>query len=203
MLRARTLVEAYLYIDLTLAAGDGDGGDDGFGEPGLSARPWTTLTEGADAWTLRFDGPATGPRHLIDVVVPYRTEAEARRDRLRFGPGPSELVDAGQWRLVADEYAQRALAADLSFADTPEDDERYHEVVLNWEFARDALAEAAKFLPAGADAADTVPETAFWTGMGTAVREEDPGRFTRSRLEDDIAFYGENLQHFTDMYGDR
>ncbi|RCG32643.1 hypothetical protein DQ384_03900 [Sphaerisporangium album] len=201
MLRARTLVEAYLYIDLTLAGGDDE--DDGFGaadEPGLSARPWTTLTEGADAWTLRFDGPATGPRHLIDVVVPYETEAEARRDRLRFGSGVSELVDAGQWRMVSDEYAQRALSADLSFADTPEDDERYREVVLNWEFARDALAEAAKFLPGGAD---EVPATAFWTDMGTAVHEEDPGRFTRSRLEDDIAFYEENLQHFTDMYGDR
>jgi hypothetical protein len=71
---------------------------------------------------------------------------------------------------------------------------------VNWEFARDATREAAKFLPPGAD---EIPDTAFWTEMGVVAHEEQPERFTRSRLEDDIDFYQENIDHFAAMYGDR
>ncbi|MEV7969726.1 hypothetical protein AB0O34_27665 [Sphaerisporangium sp. NPDC088356] len=195
MLRARTLVEAYLYIDLTVAAGD-----DGDLPADFSAMRWATLSEGQEAWTLRFDGPDTGRRHLIEILVPYQTESEARRDRLRFGPGVSELIDAGQWLSISLAYAQRALNADLSYAEAPGDEESYTDVVLNWEFARDAAAEAAKFLPVGAD---EVPPEAFWTEPGAAVRAADPERFTRPRLEDDIAFYQQNIDDFTGMFGDR
>ncbi|WP_405140155.1 hypothetical protein OG589_25130 [Sphaerisporangium sp. NBC_01403] len=194
MLRARTLVEAFLYIDLTVAAGDEEPPED------FSARRWTTLTEGPETWTLRFDGPDTGRRHLIEILVPYQTESEARRDRLRFGPGVSELIDAGQWLSISLVYAQRALSADLSYAAAPGDEEGFADAVLNWEFARDAAAEAAKFLPPGGG---EVPPEAFWTESGAARRAEDPERFTRSRLEDDIAFYQESIDQFTGMFGDR
>ncbi|MET8138825.1 hypothetical protein ABZU32_00805 [Sphaerisporangium sp. NPDC005288] len=188
-LRARTLTEAHLYITLTASRDD----------PGRAAEPerdyeaHTTLTEGQDGWTLRFDGQALGLALGVEVVVPYEAEAEARRDRLRFGSGRSELIDAGQWRVLGAAYARRAMREDLLFAATPDDPERFQGVVRAWEWARDATAEVARFLPPGAA---EVPASAFWTGHGAAIHREAPQRFTRASLEGDIAAYQETLDDF-------
>ncbi|WP_248961045.1 hypothetical protein [Sphaerisporangium perillae] len=188
-LRARTLLEAHLYVTLTASHDD----------PGPADRPerdfdaHTTLTEGPEEWTVHFDGRALGLPLEIDVLVPYLTEFEARQDRLRFGAGRSELIDAGQWRLLGASYARRALREDLRFAADPTDPERFKAVVLGWEFARDATAEAAKFLPPGAG---EVPAEGFWTESGTAMRRQAPERFTRESLESDIAGYQETLDDF-------
>ena len=185
---ARTLVEAYLYISLTAsAAGLGD-------DVPRDVRAETTLTEGQDAWTLRH--AASGE----EVVVRYATEAEARQDDLRFGSGVSTLLDAGQWLQIAAVYARRALREGLFFAQDPTGEERYLSVVDGWELARDATVEAAKFLPADTD---EVPATAVWTEMGTSAREESPERFTRDRIESDIAFCGQSLEDFRRLHGAR
>ncbi|GGL10597.1 hypothetical protein Sme01_16070 [Sphaerisporangium melleum] len=183
-LRARTLREAYLYLMLTAGRE---------GEPGRDHEAHTTLTEGQDAWTLRFDGRALGLSLLVEVLVPYASEAEARRDRLPYGAGRSELVDAGQWRLAGATFARRAMREDLLFAASPGDPERFRSVVLAWESARDATAEAARFLPPGAA---ELPDTAFWTEQGTAARRDAPGKFTRASLESDLASYQETLDDF-------
>jgi hypothetical protein len=189
---ARTLVEAYLYISLTAsAAGLGD-------DVPRDVRAETTLTEGADAWTLRYTGSGDAPR--IEVLVRYATEAEARQDDLRFGSGVSTLLDAGQWLQIAAVYARRALREGLFFAQDPTGEDRYLSVVDGWELARDATVEAAKFLPADAD---EVPATAVWTEMGTSAREESPERFTRDRIESDIAFCGQSLDDFRRLHGAR
>ncbi|MFC4529499.1 hypothetical protein [Sphaerisporangium dianthi] len=188
-LRARTLMEAHLYI--TLAASRDDPGR--AAEPELDHEARTTLTEGEDEWTLRFDGHDLGLALRVEVRVPYATELEARRGRLRFGAGRSELIDAGQWRVLGAAYARRAMRDDLLFAASPGDPEAFERVVLTWESARDATAEAAKFLPPGAS---EVPGTAFWTEQGAAIRREAPERFTRASLEGDIAFYQETLDDF-------
>ncbi|WP_113699825.1 hypothetical protein [Nonomuraea lactucae] len=169
MPEARTITEAYLHISLAVAGG----------EPGRNPdhRPWTTLTEGEDAWTLVFDRDG----HHIELRIPYATEHAARRDDLHFGPGTSTLIDAGQWVLTGAAYARMALEDDL--LSSP-------DAALGWRLARDAAAEAAKFLPEGAA---ELPPGAFWTALGTAAREQEPERFTRERLESDLAFYQQNL----------
>lgn len=182
--RARTLAEAHLYISLTAAAG---------GEAGES-RTETSLTEGLDAWTLRHEDPP------IEVLVPYATEAEARRDGLRFGAGVSELIDAGQWLQIAAVYARRARRESLFFTQDPADEERYVSIVEGWELARDATVEAAKFLT---DDADELPPEAFWTEMGASARRESPDRFTRDHLDSDIAFCEQSLEDFRRLHAAR
>ncbi|MFI6294093.1 hypothetical protein ACIBEJ_21065 [Nonomuraea sp. NPDC050790] len=167
--RARSLAEGYVYLDLAVPEG------------GESAEP----VEGEDAWTLRL-GPA-------EVEVSYEGERAARLHELRFGPGISRLIDPGQWVFVAGVYARRALAEDLRFAADPVGDDAYESVVAGWELAIDAVAEALRFVPAGAD---RVPADAFWTPAGRAVHRENPERFTRQALEADLDHYRQNLDDF-------
>ncbi|TWD84384.1 hypothetical protein FB561_5571 [Kribbella amoyensis] len=87
------------------------------------------------------------------------------------GPEPSELIDAGEWMAVAD----RAAGSVPAGADLAGDQEA--AVVL--QVARAAVEEVLKFVPAGADA---VPDNAFWTDDGQAVRAAEPGRFRLERL---------------------
>lgn len=167
MRRARTLTEATLFVNLS--AGDV--------EP--------ELAEGAEAWTMTAGG--------IEIEIPYASEAEARASGERFGFGLSELIDAGQWYLIALEYASRAVHDDLGLA--AGDDDLADDARLNWEYARDATMEVVKFLPPGAGA---VPPGAFWTSEGRGAWQEDPSRFTPERLADDVSFYQENLDALTD-----
>jgi hypothetical protein len=193
-LRARTLVEAHLFINLTLAVGGASE------EVTRDHERWTTLTEGPDAWTLRFDGPQAQDLDSIEIEIPYASEAEARDEGSRFGIGLSELLDPGQWQLISAGYARRVVDEDLGFAEDPADRDQYQSVVKGWEYARDTAAEVLKFMPPGVD---EVPSAAFWTEVGMATRQREPERFTRSRLTDDIAFYQDNLDTFTALYRDR
>ncbi len=178
---ARTLAEARLYVDLTTE------------RPGTP----TTLEEGPTAWTVRFEMPDSAP---AGIAVPYRTEMLARRDGQVFGPGRSRVIDCGQWRLAATVYARRALEADLLFAESPDDEELYEEVVDNWELAAASVGEAAKFLPDGAGGTDEPPPAVFWTDMGEQARRTDPGRFTRDALSADLDFYRMNRDDFVALY---
>ncbi|MFC6083135.1 hypothetical protein [Sphaerisporangium aureirubrum] len=189
---ARTLVEAYLYIEVTavaLRAGDEAGEKDSVTDYDAH----TTLTEGREVWTVRFDGREIGLPVRFDVLVPYGTEFAARREGVRFGHGTSEVIDAGQWRVISGGYARQALRDDLHFARDRSDADRYRGVVLGWEAARDAAAEVAKFLP---DDADEIPETAFWTDMGRSARREDPEWFTRDGVAAAVSFFQEALDDF-------
>jgi hypothetical protein len=207
---ARTLVEAYLYFDLA-AAESGAAGD---------VRARTTLTEGQDAWTLRLEGAddagqgddagQAGQSHgsnrimdalqgldvgrdrpePIEVRVRYSTEEAARRRGLRFGSDTSELIDAGQWIQLSTVYARRALREGIAYAQDPSE-ERHRAVVADWEFARDTAIEAAKHLP---EDADEIPDEAIWTPLGAETRRAAPDRFTRDRLDRDIAFYQQSLE---------
>lgn len=186
---ARTLEEAYLYVQLRVA-------EEGLGEdPSRDPRPETALTEGPGAWTLRYDPGGDGPP--IEVLVRYETEMEARRDDLTFGTGFPGLIDAGQWLEVAAIHAKRAVVEGLSHAADPSSDERFIGVVKDWKFARDAVSEAAKFLP---EDADRVPAEAVWTEMGRAAYQQFPDRFTRRRLESQIAECQQHLEDFLQLH---
>ncbi|GAA1512239.1 hypothetical protein GCM10009677_51540 [Sphaerisporangium rubeum] len=198
---ARTLVEAYLYIEVTAVAlraaeGGEQSGDGGDGDGAATFKDYeacTTLAESREAWTVRFDGHKMGLPLRLVVVVPYRTEFAARREGVRFGHGPSEVIDAGQWRVISGGYARQALREDLLFAKDPTDAARYQGVVQGWESARDAAAEVAKFLP---EEGDEIPGEAFWTDMGRAARRDDPEWFTREGVAEAVAFFQEALDDF-------
>ena len=192
-LRARTLVEAYLYITLSAVAVDSKGASGEEPGPSRDYDSHVVLSEARDAWILRFDGHRLGLPVQIALFVEYESEFAARRESLRFGEGTSELIDAGQWRVLSAGYARRAMRDDLLFAESPGDPQRFRGVVLGWESARDAAIEAAKFLPEGAD---EVPAGAFWSETGTAAQRDEPELFTREALETDIAFYRQTLDDF-------
>ncbi|NUR92942.1 MAG: hypothetical protein HOY71_53475, partial [Nonomuraea sp.] len=124
-------------------------------------------------------------------------ESAAREYDLTFGSGLSELIDPGQWAMIAATYASRALEGGLFHAADPSDAQRFDEVATDWRFAAEAVAEALKFFPPGA--ADLPPD-AFWSETGREVRETEPARLTRRRLEDDLAFYRQSLDDFVRLH---
>jgi len=175
MLTARTLAEGRVYAGL-MADDDAEAGE--------------TLTEGEQSWTLASGG--------TEVEVPYASDQVARRAGATFGLGVSQLVDAGQWVLVASTYADRAVdaAVRLGAATAAEDDVR--GVELTWAVAADAIGEALKFLP---DGAAELPDEAFWSEAGTQARADQPERFTRDQLVDDLEYYRGALDDFRAAHG--
>ncbi|MDA0638311.1 hypothetical protein OUY22_33310 [Nonomuraea sp. MCN248] len=169
---ARTLVEAYVYLDLA-------GGSRG-----------ARTDEVADGWLVRLGD--------VEVLVPRESEAWAREQDLTFGAGLSELIDPGQWVLVATTYARRALEGALFFAADPSDAGTFDEVASGWRFAADAVEEALKFFPDGAAELDPGD---FWTETGRALRESEPERLTRDKLESDLASYRGHLEDFRRLHG--
>ncbi|WP_336204543.1 hypothetical protein [Nonomuraea sp. LPB2021202275-12-8] len=170
---ARSLVEAYLYFDL---------------EAQGASREAVVVRE-EDGWVLRL-GDA-------EVLVPAEAEAAAREQELTFGSGRSELIDPGQWVLVAATYASRALEGGLFFAADPSDAEGFGRVAAGWRFAADAVAQALEFFPEGGA---ELPLEAFWTEMGRALRESQPDRLSRRKLESDLAFYRQSLDDFRRLH---
>lgn len=188
MLTARTLDEARMYIAMLIA---GDNPPPGQPKPSVAD---TRRVEGEDAWTLSHgDGD-----DRIDVTVPYLSEDAARRMGAHFGFGVSQLVDAGQWVTLASWYARRALAADMAAASAGASQDALDEVEHHWTMAAEALTEALKFLPEGAP---EIPPEAFWSELGEQTRRDDPGRFTRDRLFDDLEYYTGTLQDFRTLHG--
>ncbi|MDX6291940.1 MAG: hypothetical protein QOH50_1015 [Kribbellaceae bacterium] len=184
MLTARTLAEAHVYASV-MAAADATPPDATVESPTAAAN----LVEGPEAWTFTAGD--------IVVEIPYLSEQAARQVGARFGLGVSQLVDAGQWILVATTYARRALEADLAYTgEGPVQDRR--RVELNWEFAADAVAEAVKFVP---EDADEVPDEAVWSELGLQARRETPEQFTRAKLLDDLGYYRGTLDDFRALYG--
>ncbi|MEV0146452.1 MULTISPECIES: hypothetical protein [unclassified Nonomuraea] len=176
---ARSLVEAYVYLDLV--AHDG--------EAGASRR--SSLAHEDDGLVVSLGG--------LEILVPYEAESAARELELIFGTGLSELIDPGQWVLIATTYANRALEGALLHAADPSDDRRYDGVVADWTFAADAVAEALKFFPPGAA---ELPPDAFWTELGRSVRESQPERVTRHKLESDLALYRRSLDDFLRLHSE-
>lgn len=190
---ARTLVEAFLYLELNHTPGEQSRAPDltPDDDDPVSVSRQAVLSEEEDAWRIRLGE--------VDVLLPYASEDAARNEDLTFGPGISELIDPGQWALVAVTYANRALEEAFLFAADSADDARYESVAAGWRFAADAVAEALKFLP---DDADEVPAEEFWTEMGRSAREDEPERFTRAALERDLAYYRQSLTDFYRLHAE-
>jgi hypothetical protein len=175
----RSIVEAYVYLDLV--ARDG--------EPGASRR--ASLTREQDGIVVRLDA--------LEILVPYEAEVGAREQGAVFGSGLSELIDPGQWILLAATYASRALEGALFYAADPSGGDRYDSVEADWRFAADAVEEALKFFPPGET---ELPPDAFWTELGRSVRESEPDRLTRPKLESDRALYLQSLDDFRRLHAE-
>jgi hypothetical protein len=97
-------------------------------------------------------------------------------DRVRFGAAdPSELLDPGEWLAHADDQAGRVPADPSGLAG-----ERRRAARHALATALAAVEEVLKFVPPGAD---EVPAERFTSPVGRAVRDAEPGRFRRDRLE--------------------
>jgi len=106
---------------------------------------------------------------------------------VRFGGDePSELLDPGEWMLVADDHAQRVPAhgagPTIAAGGGPE---RALTVAIA------ALDEILKFFPPDAD---ECPAEAFSSARGKAAHAADPGRFQRARLAAARAAYAAVLE---------
>ncbi|MEU4389761.1 hypothetical protein [Kribbella sp. NPDC023855] len=183
MLTARTLAEVQVYVSVTTVADDNLPAT----EPAPIV-PGPNVVEGADAWTVTTTAG--------EITVPYVSEDAARKIGARFGLGVSELVDAAQWALVAAMYGRRALTADMAYTGGPDQDRT--TVELNWEFAAEAVGEALKFLPEGAE---VVPAEAIWSEMGKRAVAQSPELVYRSKLIDDLEHYRGTLDDFRALYG--
>jgi hypothetical protein len=92
------------------------------------------------------------------------------------GRDTSRLLDAGQWMAISEYYAKLEPG-------TPDD----------LDIARAAVEEVIKFLRNGVEG---VPDTAFWTERGRAVRDREPGRFRAARLAAILDAYRKQLARY-------
>ena len=154
---ARSSEEAHLYMELHPCA---------CGEADLDAVSSVGRVDGD--WISRYTGRCVECRR--ERVFEFRQPEELAvpgEGAWAAGAQPSELLDAGEWLFVADAYGSAETDAGP-------------QVRTDLLAAAAALDEVLKFLP---DGADEVPESAFWSVRGRAVRAAEPGRFRRARLE--------------------
>jgi hypothetical protein len=98
-------------------------------------------------------------------------------NQVEFGGGDqSRILDPGEWMAISEYYAKLDPGS-------PDD----------LDIARAALEEVIKFLP---DGADSVPDNAFRTERGRAVRDREPGRFRRERLAAVLDVYRKQLAKY-------
>ncbi len=149
----RTSEEAHAYMDQHPCAC----GDIEF------ARESAVVTEG-DVLCSRYSGKCRSCGAMRELVFELPLVQRPLGPRLEFGGAdPSRLLDPGEWMAMADYYAKLEPG-------TPDD----------VDIARAAIEEVLKFVPPGAE---RVPDDAFWSERGRAVRDREPGRFRRARLE--------------------
>ncbi|GAB3813888.1 hypothetical protein [Micromonospora zhanjiangensis] len=163
----RSRDEAHLYMDLHPC--DRCGGVD---------ITWdSALTDDEDAPARRYHGVCQSCRAPREFVfrLPERPALPGPDDVFFFGgPEPSQLLDAGEWSLVA------TMGIRDGSAPPSGSPERETERKQAFALGVAAFAEMLKFLPEGTD---EVPDSAFWTPHGRAERERYPAQFTRERLE--------------------
>ena len=142
---ARTIAEARLYMDLQPCEACGYLG---FAGSMATARA-----------VVRFSGQCSRCKAVREFT--FRLPDEAYEGF--GGANPSELLDPGEWLVVADLAARHSPVPDAA----------------DYALAAAAIDEVLKFIPSGAD---VVPPEALHTATGRAAYEHEPGRFHKTRL---------------------
>jgi len=124
----------------------------------------------------RYAGRCAGcgqPREFVfELPETFRPIAS---DEVEFGGSdPSRLLDPGEWMVVALDRAKRGTRGDLAIA-------------------RTAVEEVMKFMP---DGAERVPDEAFTSERGRAIRDAEPGRFRRVRLDATLQAWADILARY-------
>jgi hypothetical protein len=163
VLRARSMAEARLYMDLQPCSGCARRG---FAEPGRLVEHGESLAVDSRGYCPRCGAARSFTLLLADERVAPRGFGNA---------DASTLIDAGEWLLLAEELGTRVPAAAEAL-----DREGRARARAELERALAALAEVVKVIPAGAE---RPPAAAFFSERGVQAHRDQPGRFTRTRLE--------------------
>lgn len=180
---ARRLNEAYLYLDIQECTTCGS----------RLLEPERTATLGeVDGQPVTWIPTVCAHCGATDEYVFRRPPKPLTADEFgRFGGAePSELLDPGQWLLLAD-----GLTEDIP--DAPEEltGEGREDLRDRVEFAADAVVEAMKFLRKDDDA---VSAFAFWTTQGYGMYADSRWRFERDRLAAQLDGYRQTLVALVD-----
>jgi hypothetical protein len=157
---ARSIAEEHLYMELHPCE---------CGESAAESSTHATITaEQGLASEHVFDCAGCGRRRQFVFRLPGLAPQHAD---MYGGPEPSQIIDAGEWRMISLAYMGEVTDA----RDQPDRRRRLLEVALA------AYQEMLKFVPPGAD---RVPESAFFTPRGRQMRQQEPDySFRRSFLE--------------------
>ncbi|MEU5280354.1 hypothetical protein AB0G87_28530 [Streptomyces asoensis] len=165
MLRARSTLEAHLYMDShPCECGSAD-----FGR-------LHRLVQGGEGSVAVYEGPcrACGRDRILAFLM-----ADESPPPLAFGgPEPSRIIDPGEFAEVGHSVCRRA---GLDMLNSPESEHHRYRAAMAYGLA--AFEEVPKFIPPGADA---VPASAFTSEAGRAYYESEPAKFDRDILEMDI-----------------
>ncbi|WP_225731156.1 MULTISPECIES: hypothetical protein [unclassified Nocardia] len=163
---SRTTREAHVFMDMTPC----DCGDTRF-ERADALHPL-----GDGRFVRQYTGTCETCREPREFTFLLPDDAETPAGDLEFGgPLPSQLIDAGGWLWVADEYAA-AVPPNPYLLDGAERDQ-----VATWlASAIAALDEVRKFIPPGGA---ELPPTRLWTRLGLDMYARDPGRLRLDRLQ--------------------
>lgn len=163
----RTNAEAHIYMDQHPCPTCGDIEFD---------RNSAVMTDG-DVLCARYFGTCRTCHNQREFIFELPPQQRPIGNQVEFGgPDRSRILDAGEWMAISEYYAKLHPG-------TPED----------LDIARAALEEVIKFLP---DGVESVPETAFWSEKGRAVRTREPGRFRRARLAAVLDVYRKQLAKY-------
>lgn len=165
---ARTRDEAMLFIEMRPC------------DCGEADANWSNALTHDDGWPARryyATCPSCGRSREFVFRLPERPLLPPADTAVVFGgPERSELLDAGEWLWLADHCARASVPVGRDDAGNTQFDEEGRESL---EVAVAAMDEVMKFIPADADQA---PPDAFWSDAGRQVRDREPGRFRRDRL---------------------
>ncbi len=170
---SRTSAEAHLYMDLHACSC----GSTRF--PRHSAV--VALADGDLA--SRYTGACEGCGEEREFVFRLPATPGSTSGGFRYGGDePSQLLDPGEWLLVADAYAGSVPAESAGEAG-----QRARAALTR---AVAALDEVGKFAP---DGGGEIPSSAFVSDRGRQLHQREPGRFRRDRLAAVRGSYAELL----------
>ncbi|GAB2935779.1 hypothetical protein GCM10027280_24620 [Micromonospora polyrhachis] len=191
---ARSAWECQAFLTLTPCPGCAG--------PGLRPREIATLTGDAGK---RWEYHAICARCGRSETFTFALAAEPAPAYPEFGGAtPSQLLDAGQFLVLAEVVAD-TVAADPYEIDLPGPD-AVGTIAQELARARDdigvavaAAAECLKFVPAGATA---VPRSALWSPAGLARFDADPEAFERRHLLSTLGAFREVQWEYSRVGGE-
>ncbi|MFJ1808705.1 MULTISPECIES: hypothetical protein [unclassified Streptomyces] len=166
MLRARSSLEAHLYMDLHPCE---------CGSPDFDRRH--RLEQRGDDIVAVYEGACRECGRNRNFTFLMADEIPPPPPAFG-GAQPSTIIDPGEFAEVAHRVSRRA---GLDMLNSPESEHRTYRGAMAYALA--AFEELLKFIPPGLDA---IPAAAFTSEVGRARYEREPAKFDRDILEMDI-----------------